>query len=203
MAQAAQQAGIHRATLDRWEKGRAQPYLPELTALLSALDASEPQKRQALGLMDSPRAARQARSEIAQIAEQSGMGSLPNGGDLLCALRMRRGLSLEEAALRLQISGRTLRRWEKMEAWPSLGQLHRLCYALEAHEEEIVALTVGRFSQKPRLKKNSLEAMQERLAELLTLENASADTPFLSWLFCKWKRMRGLWRSARKPGSKY
>jgi transcriptional regulator with XRE-family HTH domain len=172
MVQAAQQAGIHRATLDRWEKGRVQPYLAELTALLSVLDVSEQQKRHVLGLMDAPRAVRQIRQEVTHIAQQSGMAPMPHGGDLLRALRMRRGLSLEEAARRIQISGGTLRRWEKMEVWPSLEQLHRLCYALEAQEEEIIALTMGRFSQKPRLEKTSLDSLQERLySGIMALEH--------------------------------
>ena len=179
MEQAAQRAGIHRATLDRWEKGRAQPYLLELTSLLAALDASETQKRQALSLMNAPRAARQIRQETTQIAEQSGIGSLPHGGDLLRAMRMRRGLSLDETALQIQISGGTLRRWEKMEVWPSLEQLHRLCYALQAHEEEIVALTVGRFSQKPRIEKVSLDLLQERLAGIMALEHRQGNYSLL------------------------
>jgi transcriptional regulator with XRE-family HTH domain len=170
MEQAAQQAGIHRATLDRWEKGRAQPRLSELGALLGVLNVSAQQKRHALGLMEAPRAARQVRQEVTRIAEQSGMAALPHGGDLLHALRMRKGLSLEEAARQVQVTGGTLRRWEKMEVWPSVEQLHRLCYALEAQEEEIVALTVGRFSQKPRLEKTSLEAVLERLLEITMLE---------------------------------
>src|SRR5262249_34851765 len=82
----------------------------------------------------------------------------------------RRGLSLEEAARRVQITSGTLRRWEKMEVWPSLEQLHRLCFALGAQEEEIVALTVGRFSQKPRLEKTSLETLQKRLSDIKELE---------------------------------
>jgi transcriptional regulator with XRE-family HTH domain len=172
MEQAAQQAGIHRATLDRWEKGRAQPRLSELGWLLGVLDASAQQKHNALGLMDAPRATRLVCQEVTRIAEQSGMAALPHGGDLLHALRMRRGVSLEEAASRVQVTGGTLRRWEKMEVWPALELLHRLCYALEAHEEEIVALTVGRFSQRPRFEKTSLEALQERLSQMRRLERS-------------------------------
>jgi transcriptional regulator with XRE-family HTH domain len=170
MEQAAQQAGIHRVTLQRWERGRAQPRLSELGALLGVLDVSAQQKRHALGLMEAPRATRQIHQEVTRIAKQRGMVALPHGGDLLHALRMRKGLSLEEAARRVQVTGGTLRRWEKMEVWPSIEQLHRLCYALEAQEEEIIALTVGRFSRMPRLEKTSLEAVQERLLEITMLE---------------------------------
>jgi transcriptional regulator with XRE-family HTH domain len=121
--------------------------------------------------MEAPRAFRQIRQEVRQAAEQRGIPALPHGGDLLHALRMRRGWSLDEAAQRVQVTGGTLRRWEKLEVWPSIEQLHRLCYALGAHEEEVVALTVGRFSQKPSPQKTSVEALQERLEHLHTLED--------------------------------
>lgn len=166
MVQAAKMAGIHRFTLNRWEKGDTQPHLPELNALLTALGADARQKQTALQLMEAPRAVRQIRSEIAQITELSGMPSLPHGGELLYALRMRRGLSLDEAARSVGVTGGTLRRWEKMEVWPSSEQLHRLCYFLKAQEGEIVALTLGRFSRMARLEKVSLDAIEERLQSL-------------------------------------
>jgi transcriptional regulator with XRE-family HTH domain len=162
MAQAAERAGVHRTTLHRWEKDLAQPRWSELTALLSALEVSELQKRSALRLIDTPGAARMVWQEVRQIAEQTGMSAMPHGGDLLRAMRLRRGLSLEEAARRVEVTRGTLRRWEKMEVWPSVEQLHQLCFALQAHNEEIIALTVGRFSQRPRIEKVSLNAIYER-----------------------------------------
>jgi transcriptional regulator with XRE-family HTH domain len=90
---------------------------------------------------------------------------------------MRRGLSLEEAASLVEVTARTLRRWEKLEVWPSVEQLHRLCFALQAHEEEVVSLTVGQFSQKPSVEKMSLEAIQERLKHLKRLENQPSGYP--------------------------
>jgi transcriptional regulator with XRE-family HTH domain len=177
METAAQQAGVHRATLQRWESGEVQPRLSELTSLLTTLDVTEIQKHRAVSLMEAPRALRQIRREVMQVAEQREMPPLPHGGDLLHALRMRRRLSLEEIAARVQVTARTLRRWEKMEVWPSVEQLHRLCYALGAHEEEVVTLTVGRFSQKPALGKTSVEALQERLDHLRMLEEQPGGYP--------------------------
>src|SRR5262249_42250266 len=111
MAQAAEKAGVHRATLHRWEKGLAQPRLSELTTLFSALEVSEPQKRNALRLMDAPRAARVVQQEVIQIAAQTGVSAMPHGGDLLRAMRLRRGLSLEAASRPVEVTGGTLRRW--------------------------------------------------------------------------------------------
>lgn len=169
ITQAAQQAGLHRTTLDRWEKGDTLPRLSELNALLAVLGADARQQQQALQLMEAPRAVRQVRAQLEQVAQRSGMPSLPNGGDLLYALRMRQGLSLEDATRRVEVTGGTLRRWEKMELWPSLEQLHRLCYALAAHEEEIVALTLGQFSRTPHVEKSSVETILARLEDLKAL----------------------------------
>jgi transcriptional regulator with XRE-family HTH domain len=172
MAQAAERAGLHRITLHRWEKDLAQPRLSELTALLSALEVSEVQKRSALGLMDAPRAARMVWLEVRQMAAQTGVSEMPHGGDLLRAMRLRQGVSLEEAARHVAVTGGTLRRWEKMEVWPSPEQLHRLCFALHAHDEEIIALTVGRFSQRPRIEKTSLNALHERFHNQIKVERS-------------------------------
>ena len=179
MVDAARKAGLHRATLDRWEKGATQPRLTELDALLKALDANARQKQAALQLMETPRAMRQVRSEMTEIAEQSGMGSMPHGGELLYAMRMRRGVSLDEAARAALVTSGTVRRWEKMDVWPSIEQLHRLCYALGAQEEEIVALTLGQFSRTPRREKVSLEDVQARLHHLfeMAFRKASEGSP--------------------------
>jgi transcriptional regulator with XRE-family HTH domain len=167
LSAAAQAAGVHRSTLHRWEQGDTLPRLSELEALLSVLKADPNQKRQALLRLDAPRGKTQVREDIVRIGEHLGIGSMPHGGDLLRALRMRRGLSLDEAASRIQITGGTLRRWEKMEVWPSLEQLHRLCYTLGAQEEEILALTVGRFAQIWGDKENvTLESLQQRLEDI-------------------------------------
>ena len=52
-----------------------------------------------------------------QIAAQAGVSAMMHGGDLLRTIRIRRGLSLEEAAHHVEVTGGTLRRWEKMEVW--------------------------------------------------------------------------------------
>lgn len=140
-----QRAGITRVTLNRWETGTHQPRLPELEAVLRVLEASPKQRRQALNLLDAPRAKALFREELQRIADQRDFGLMPQGGDLLRTLRHRRRLSQEILAARVGVSARTLHRWERSETWPTLEQLHAFCYAVGAHEEEVVALTVGRF----------------------------------------------------------
>ena len=96
--------------------------------------------------MDAPRARTLTRLDLAEAAAQTGLGPPPHGGDLLRAMRLRRGLSREDAAPCLGVSAATLRRWERTETWPSTEQMQRLCFALGAKQEEALALTCGPFS---------------------------------------------------------
>lgn len=50
------QASIAHTTLSRWERGTFLPRLPELEAVLTTLNASQAQRRQALELLRAPRA---------------------------------------------------------------------------------------------------------------------------------------------------
>src|SRR5262249_37449631 len=52
--------------------------------------------------------------------------------------------------------------WERAEVWPSLTQLHTLCYALAAEEEELLALTTGRLTLGTVSGKISLEESRAR-----------------------------------------
>jgi transcriptional regulator with XRE-family HTH domain len=170
LQQASQAAGISLSALDRWETGVNQPRLSELEALLSALGVDAKQRRQALSLLDAPRARAQVLSEVLRVGEEMGLGPLPNGGDLLHAMRLRRGLPLEAVAARLGVTARTLRRWEKADIWPGMEQLHALCYLLGAQEEELVALTSGQFSQIPTTGATSLEQARARMRQLRDLD---------------------------------
>lgn len=146
LAQAAEGGGISRVTLNRWETRKHLPRLPELEAVLTVLGATHAQRREALALLEAPRAQSRVREDITAFARQTGMGSMPSAGDLLRAMRLRRGMSLEQVAAHIGVSTRTLRFWEKTEVWPSVAQLHTLCYFLGAEEREVVALTCGQFA---------------------------------------------------------
>ena len=145
MSALAARAGVGQGTLSRWESGRNQPRLPELAAVLDALGATDAERKRAVSLVEAPR----ARLFLRGIEKgPEGIEGAPEGtgGDLLRAMRMRRGWTLAEAAGAAGVNTSTLSRWERGETWPSGDQLHALCYALGAHEEEVVALTCGRFS---------------------------------------------------------
>ena len=164
MEAAAGAAGIHRSTLHRWERGEAKPRMPELDALLSALAISAPQKRQAVALLDAPRAKMQARQEIARIGERTGLGPMPSGGDLLRAMRLRRGLPLEMAAQALGVTTRTLRFWEKSEIAPPPERMAALFALLNALPEERQILMSGAFFLHPPLRETAAAPDALRLA---------------------------------------
>jgi len=148
LQQAADAAGVGRVTLNRWETGAQRPRPVEWNALLKALEASPQQKRRLETLLDTAWAHTTRRNALIQFSDHFQLGAIAHGGDLLRAMRLRQNLTLEEAAHRIGVSEWTLRRWEKGTIVPSVTQLHEICFALKAEEEEIIALTCGtlRFS---------------------------------------------------------
>lgn len=147
-ADLALRANLRRATLSDWQNGKRVPRLPELEMVLTALEASEPQRCRALDLIKAPRAVQKLRGQAAKSEQEliDLAGHLPHGGDLLRALRLRKGWTQAQIAAAIAVQQTSIARWERSEIWPSPERLHALCYALDAHEAEIVALTSGRFS---------------------------------------------------------
>jgi transcriptional regulator with XRE-family HTH domain len=125
-------AGIGKATLSRWEAGKTLPRIAELEAVLDALGVSPARRQEALLCLEAPRALQRLRETEPDV---------PLHGDLLRAMRLRRRRTQTEVASEIGISQATLAKWEATEDWPSVERLHALCYALQAHEEEVVALT--------------------------------------------------------------
>jgi transcriptional regulator with XRE-family HTH domain len=143
--QAAARAGVSKRTLLRWEAGKTLPRLPELEAVLAALGVAGARRRHALSRIEAPRAARLLRRESELDARGQELGTLPMGGDLLRAMRLRRGRTLEEVAQSIGVRASVISRWERSEMWPETAHLHAFCYTLGAREEELMALLQGRF----------------------------------------------------------
>jgi transcriptional regulator with XRE-family HTH domain len=147
LREVARRAGIVQSTLSRWEQGRYQPRLPELRTVLHVLGADAAQEQQAIALLDAPRAIQHVR----QIEEQApsdwaeAAGALPAAGDLLRAMRLRRGWTQAQVASALGVAQGRVARWERSEDRPSQERLHALCYALGASGEELVVLASGRL----------------------------------------------------------
>ncbi len=137
-------AQVDKATLSRWEAGVHQPRLPELETTLTALDATPEERRRVFATLHAPRATRRLRALTWNDDLEELLGPRPGGGDLLRAIRLRRGFTLEQAASRVAVQSRTVRRWENGETWPGGKTLHALCEILEASDAERQVLQRGR-----------------------------------------------------------
>lgn len=136
MGALAQRAGIQVSTLSRWESGQRQPILSTLEPVLTTLTVTESERREILRLLHAPRAIHRLRSLDAAAAS-------PAGGDLLLALRQRKGWTQAQTARAVGVAQSQIARWEKNESWPTTDKLHTLCWHLSAGEDEVAALTAG------------------------------------------------------------
>ena len=169
-AQVARRSGIGRVTLNRWEKGEQQPHKQTLEILLKALSTSLEEQQQACSLLSAPSRRPETHALIVRLGEPSGIGPMPHVGAFLQALRVRYGLSQEEAAQRLGVTERTLRRWEKSEIQPSSAQIQALCYTLGARTEEMLALTAGHLPSvsETTAQNTSLDDIKEQAKALFS-----------------------------------
>jgi transcriptional regulator with XRE-family HTH domain len=147
LAQLSATADVSFKTLSRWETGTFQPRLAELEATLRALGADARQWEQALSLMEAPRAVVRLREEAQQhqadLVELA--GHAPAIGDLLRAMRLRRRMTLEQAATGLRVTQRSVRRWEESEALLPEERLDDLCRLLQVTPEERLTLSQQRL----------------------------------------------------------
>jgi transcriptional regulator with XRE-family HTH domain len=185
----AQRAGVASSTLSRWESGKRTPSLPELEAVLDALEVSPEQRSRALQQMDAPRA-------VLRLRRESDL-TPPVSGDLLRAMRLRRGLTQAELAQQIGVSQGRLGKWERSEDWPSTERLHALCYALKARPGEVEALTCGRFWLRGEPEEYDAAIYLKR-AETITsvLPEALWDLAFLS-------QEAQLWQKVEQPEFAY
>ena len=181
-AEAARLAGVGRVTLNRWEAGVQQPREVEIEALFAAFGATPEERRQLSALYQTASIRLRARDSLMQVGARRGIGSLPQGGDLLRALRLRRNLSQSEAASCSGVAERTVRRWELSEVQPSPAQLEALCNALGARPEECLALTEGELTLNVSLGSASLEELQHRSYLLHTSPQSGQHVKELEFL---------------------
>jgi transcriptional regulator with XRE-family HTH domain len=136
-------AGISPAAVSKWESGTAQPRMPELDAVLAALNCSDALRREAYSRVNAPRALNRIKSLSAPPAGSPLFPPVapprivwfPSSGDLLRCLRLRRGLTQERVALLLEVRTSTVSRWESGEML--LPERHRhACTALLATSVE-------------------------------------------------------------------
>jgi transcriptional regulator with XRE-family HTH domain len=184
-SQLAQKAGIRRATLSEWQSGKRRPRLPELEAVLKGLGSSEAQERQARELLSAPGALLHRRQEGKDSDPEifALAGNAPHGGDLLRALRLRKGWTQAEIAARLRVTQATVARWEAAECWPSDEDLHRLCFLTDAHEQELIALTTGRFHLSDGRTLSCADDVGRELKAIVAVAGSAIDYPLTELRF--------------------
>jgi transcriptional regulator with XRE-family HTH domain len=138
----AHRARVSPSTLSRWESGSTSPRVYELEAVLTALQASGSERASAWQQLHAPRVVRAFTTESMHLTLPA--GAAPIGGELIRAMRRRRGWTLEQVALNVGVTVSTVSRWERSESWPSAEQLACLCAVLGASEAEHAALRGGR-----------------------------------------------------------
>ena len=139
----AARSGVSERAISYWEAGTRQPRLPELEMVLAALGVAPARRSEALSLLTAPRGTKQLRLLPEHIQRETNIGALPSGGDLLRALRRRRGLHLEQVAARLAVSGATVSRWEQGKVVPPPDRLDALLTLMGARDAERIALKEG------------------------------------------------------------
>ena len=101
-----------------------------MEAALTALGVPPAERLCLIALVPAPRALRHAR------AAAGTTGPLPRGGDLLRAMRGRRGLTQTDAARSVGVSQGRLACWERSEDWPALVCGHGALLLWDAGDAE-------------------------------------------------------------------
>jgi len=142
LGQLSLRSGVSKATLSRWESGTHSPRIPELSRVLDALGASPVAIKDALRLLDVPRAVLATRGDYDTPMTLS-------LGDFLFGLRQRSGKTQAQAAGSAGVSRSLYAQWEHDAGQPTPGQLHAAAFALGASASEVVILTTRRFARMP------------------------------------------------------
>lgn len=130
-------AGVSASTLSRWEAGQRRPSIPELENVLRALGATATERRSVLRSIAAPRALR-----ILRAANPAAQSLYIGGGELLRAMRRRRGVTQAQVARAVGVTQTQIARWENCDAWPEATLLHRLCWELGACADETAILSL-------------------------------------------------------------
>lgn len=151
-AEAARRAGLGRTTLHQWESGTRVPRGGALERLLDALEAPERLRSAAIARAD-PRHARLA-------LDLRPLGTPVGCGQVLRAIRRRRGMTQQEAAGTCGVAQGTFAHWERGDDVPEAATLQAAAFALGASPEEAVALSLvqTRGDDAPRTPEQALRA---------------------------------------------
>jgi transcriptional regulator with XRE-family HTH domain len=118
--EAALKLGVHMLSIKNWETGKNRPRAQFIPALARLYGLEEPELRQTLGL------------------EEPGREQAAKRGQALRQIRLRAGLSLEQAAWRMDVTASAVRQWETGKNRPKPQSQRKIAqaYGLEPAELE-------------------------------------------------------------------
>lgn len=118
--EAALKLGVHMLSIKNWETGKNRPRAQFIPALARLYGLEEPELRQTLGL------------------EEPGQERAAKRGQALRQARLRAGLSLEQAARRMDVTASAVRQWETGKKRPKPQSQRKIAqaYGLEPAELE-------------------------------------------------------------------
>jgi transcriptional regulator with XRE-family HTH domain len=176
LGQLAHAAGVSKSALSRWEAGTFQPRIAELEATLAALGVSAAESALAFAGIPAPRAVRHLSSDLS-----AATSSPLTKGDLLRALRLRKGWTLVQLAQQIGVSHQAVARWERLERRPSEEQIQALCLALGAREAEVIALTTESLADPAAWEAGTWQEAEQEIASLLLDGDVPHDQPDLPY----------------------
>lgn len=162
--------GMAPSTLYRWESGKSSPRLPELLAVLEALEVPKAQWSGFITLIQSPQAAAhlRERADLPGPAIEGWTSWMPVPGELWRALRIRGRMTGKQVAERLRIHPSAVTRWERSQSAPPDDRLDDLLTLLGAYPEERAFLADRRLHLLCSLAddQSSLESWEEAIETL-------------------------------------
>jgi len=183
LAEAARRAGSGKSTLFQWESGLRTPRAAPLDRLLDALEAPERLRARLVAQADP----RHARIVLAHRPS----GAPVEIGQVLRAMRLRRGMTQAEAARASGVAQGTFARWEGGGYTPDAASLHTVGFALGASPEETAALSAVRGDGVAR--PMDVESALTRAIEVRRWEEPLHEVLQLGLEADAW------WRSMRDP----
>ncbi len=123
--EAALKLGVHMLSIKNWETGKNRPRAQFIPALARLYGLEEPELRQRLGL------------------EELGQEQAAKRGQALRQIRLRAGLSLEQAARRIDVTASAVRQWETGKNRPKPQSQRKIAQAYGLEPKELERMLEG------------------------------------------------------------
>ena len=124
--EAALKLEVHMLSIKNWKKRKNRPRAQFIPALARLYGLEEPELRQRLGL------------------EELGQEQAAKRGQALRQIRLRAGLSLEEAAWRMDVTASAVRQWETGKKRPKPQSQRKIAQAYGLEPKELERLLEAR-----------------------------------------------------------